>query len=123
MDQAASQGRASVTSPDDVTGSPQKSPEELREDIEETRDQLGDTVQALAEKTDVKAQARERLAVIKDTARQKKNQLLSQTNQSMPDSASAAGQRVAAAIKQRPIPSAGGAFVGGLLVGRLFGRR
>jgi hypothetical protein len=35
----------------------QKSPEELREEINETRQDLGETVEALAEKADVKAQA------------------------------------------------------------------
>ena len=36
-----------------------KSPEQIRADIEQTREQLGDTVEALAEKTDVKAQAKQ----------------------------------------------------------------
>jgi hypothetical protein len=35
-----------------------KSPAEIRAEIDATRDELGDTVEALAEKTDVKAQAK-----------------------------------------------------------------
>jgi F0F1-type ATP synthase assembly protein I len=38
-----------------------RDPEEIRDDIEETREELGDTVAAMAEKTDVKQQA-QRLA-------------------------------------------------------------
>ena len=34
-------------------------PEQLRQDIERTREQLGDTVEALVAKADVKAQAKE----------------------------------------------------------------
>ena len=36
-----------------------REPAEIRQDIEDTREQLGDTVEALAEKTDVKAHAQE----------------------------------------------------------------
>jgi hypothetical protein len=39
-----------------------ETPEELRDDIERTRRDLGDTVAALADKTDVKSRAKERVA-------------------------------------------------------------
>ena len=68
----------------------QKSPEEIRVDIEQTREELGDTVEALAAKTDVKAQAKERIASLKDTAQTKKDEF-----------ASPAGRR-------HPIPRRGG---------------
>ena len=51
----------------DATGET-KSPEQIRAEIDQTRDELGDTVEALAEKTDVKAQAKHRIAAVKDTA-------------------------------------------------------
>jgi type VI protein secretion system component VasF len=38
-----------------------KDPEQIRADIEATRQELGDTVEALAAKADVKAHARERI--------------------------------------------------------------
>jgi hypothetical protein len=38
-----------------------KDPEQIRADIEATRQELGDTVEALVAKTDVKAHARERI--------------------------------------------------------------
>ena len=37
-----------------------RSPEQIQADIEQTREQVGDTVEALAAKTDVKARARDR---------------------------------------------------------------
>jgi ElaB/YqjD/DUF883 family membrane-anchored ribosome-binding protein len=46
-------GRAAVTVP--------REPEQIQREIEQTRDQLGETVAALARKTDVKAQARSKL--------------------------------------------------------------
>ncbi|MFI9599091.1 DUF3618 domain-containing protein [Streptomyces sp. NPDC052043] len=45
-----------------------KGPDELRYQIEQTRSQLGDTVQELAAKADVKGRARARAADLKDKA-------------------------------------------------------
>jgi F0F1-type ATP synthase assembly protein I len=39
---------------------PQQTPEELRQEIEQTRRELGDTVDALSHKADVKEQARQK---------------------------------------------------------------
>ncbi|MFE9928615.1 DUF3618 domain-containing protein [Streptomyces sp. NPDC005533] len=44
---------------------------ELREQVERTRDELGQTVEALAAKADVKAQAKEKAAAVKDQAAEK----------------------------------------------------
>jgi lysozyme family protein len=41
-------------------------PEQLRQDIERTREQLGQTVEALVAKTDVKAQAKEKVGQLTD---------------------------------------------------------
>jgi chromosome segregation ATPase len=46
-----------------------RGPEEIREEIEQTREELGETVEALAAKTDVKAQARSRIEELKRRAR------------------------------------------------------
>ena len=43
-------------------------PETIREEIERTRDELADTVDALHAKLDVKAQAKQKLADLKDQA-------------------------------------------------------
>ncbi|MEU9081322.1 DUF3618 domain-containing protein [Streptomyces sp. NPDC048357] len=46
-------------------------PEKLREQVEHTRDELGQTIEALAAKADVKAQAKERTAALKEQAAEK----------------------------------------------------
>jgi chromosome segregation ATPase len=50
----------------------QKSPEELRGEIEDARQNLGDTAAALAEKTDFKARAKEKVEGVKQTLAEKK---------------------------------------------------
>ena len=58
-------------------------PEQLRLEIERTREQLGETVEALVAKTDVKARAREQAEQLsqrlKDTAAQARSQLAGKT--------------------------------------------
>ncbi len=84
----------------------QRSPEEIRRDIEATRGELGDTVEALAAKADVKAQAKER---VQETADDVKQKVSSVTPESVQQSA-----------KRNPLPFAiGGALVAGFLFGRL----
>ncbi|GGS35446.1 hypothetical protein Snoj_17450 [Streptomyces nojiriensis] len=43
-------------------------PDELREQVERTRDGLGQTIEALADKADITAQAREKAAAVKEQA-------------------------------------------------------
>ena len=50
-----------------VNGS--RGPDEIRADIEQTREELGETVEALAAKTDVKAQAHAKVQDTKERAR------------------------------------------------------
>jgi exopolyphosphatase/pppGpp-phosphohydrolase len=44
-----------------------RTPEQIRADIQETRRELGDTVEQLAAKTDVKAHAREKIESVKQS--------------------------------------------------------
>jgi hypothetical protein len=67
-------------------------PEQLRDEIQDDREQLGETVEALAQKADVKAQVQEKVD-------ERKEQI---------------GQGVEQ-VKQRPVPIA--AVVGGVLAG------
>jgi ElaB/YqjD/DUF883 family membrane-anchored ribosome-binding protein len=123
MDEAAREGRPAMTAAAGETGGEQKSPEELREEIEQTREELGDTVEALAEKTDVRAQAKTRISAVKETAQQKKNEFVSKARQATPESANAGAQQVTATVQQKPLPfTAGGAFAAGVLTGWLVGR-
>jgi ElaB/YqjD/DUF883 family membrane-anchored ribosome-binding protein len=122
MDQATSEGGSTVSAASKE--SQQKSPEEIRADIEQTREELGDTVEALAYKTDVKGQAKERIASIKDTAQHKKDEFASRAREATPDSAGAGAQQVASTVRRQPVPfTAAGAFAAGVLVGWLLGRR
>jgi ElaB/YqjD/DUF883 family membrane-anchored ribosome-binding protein len=124
MDQAASEGGPTMTPATEDSGGEQKSPEELREEIKETRQELGDTVEALAEKADVKAQAQDRVSAAKETAQKKKDEFVSKAKQATPESASAGAQQVASTVQRKPVPfTAAGAFVAGVVVGRLLQRR
>ena len=101
-----------------------KTPEEIRADIEQTREELGDTVEALTAKTDVKAQAKGRIAHVKETAQQKKDEFAARARQATPDSAGAGAEQIVSTVKDRPVPfSALGAFAAGVLVGWLLSRR
>ena len=118
----------------------QKSPEQLRTEIEETREGLGDTVEALAAKTDVKARARERADELKSAATLKKDELLSKVRRG--DSSSASGEPTAShangasstgggiqvsrlkdIARENPVPTAAlAAFIGGVAFARLISR-
>jgi hypothetical protein len=98
---------ATRTSGPEVDGQQdQRSPEEIRADIKETREGLGDTVEQLAAKTDVKAQAKAKVESVKE-------KVSGATPSSVTDTASS-----------NPVPTAAiAAFVGGLLVGIVIARR
>ncbi|HEV7806205.1 MAG TPA: DUF3618 domain-containing protein [Solirubrobacteraceae bacterium] len=127
-----------------------RSPDEIRTDIEHTREELGDTVEALAAKTDVKAQAHAKIGDVKQQAKAKADDVKQQAkakvdevrhrvdgvrssgsdgdgNGSAPavrDSAVKVGQAASQAAARKPVPTAAiGGFLGGLVVGRLMCRR
>jgi hypothetical protein len=105
----------------------QKSPEQLRTEIEEVRGDLGETTAALAAKTDVKARAREKADDVKHTAAVKKDELLSKVRHSTPGGGSSAATggpsaaiRIRTKAQQNPVPTAAlTALAGGFLLGRL----
>lgn len=104
-------------------GPGQRSPEEIRHDIDRTRGELGDTVEALAEKTDVKAQAKQRFDDIRQTAQQKGEEFVGKAKASTPDSATARAQQLADWAEENPVAVAiGAALVVGYLLGRRRGR-
>jgi ElaB/YqjD/DUF883 family membrane-anchored ribosome-binding protein len=108
---------------DAPAGEPQ-SPEEIRAEIERTREQLGDTVEALAEKTDVKAQVAKRIDAAKDRVQDAKDDVVAKAKHVTPDSAGAGAHQVADTVQGKPIPfAAAGAFAAGVGVGWLLGRR
>jgi ElaB/YqjD/DUF883 family membrane-anchored ribosome-binding protein len=120
MDEATRESRQAVGS---ESRQKPRSPEEIEHEIEATRAELGETVEALAHKADVKAQARERVESIKETAHQKKDEFVSKAKQASPEAVAEGAQQVQAKGRQNPLPFAvGGAVLAGFLLGRLSAR-
>jgi ElaB/YqjD/DUF883 family membrane-anchored ribosome-binding protein len=106
------------------TSDQQRSPEEIRADIERTREELGDTAAAVAQKADVKAQAKAKFDETRQSVADKKDEVVGKAKESSPDSASQVAGQAASRARENPLPAAAGAaFVVGFLLGRLSGRR
>lgn len=104
----------------------QKSPEELRREIMETRAELGDTAAALAEKADFKARAREKVGSLKRTAAEKRAAFAANESGHSPDVNGLAAQagstttQAKATAQENPVLSAAAcAFIGGFILGRI----
>jgi ElaB/YqjD/DUF883 family membrane-anchored ribosome-binding protein len=127
--------RAGEEAPPTVGGRPadeveKSQPEELRRDIEETRSELGDTVEALAHKADVKAQVSEKADEQKAAMRERRDQLKAKmsgarerVSDATPDDAKRAVSQVAHTAGARPLPAIGLALGVGFVLGRLLRRR
>jgi ElaB/YqjD/DUF883 family membrane-anchored ribosome-binding protein len=118
-------GAVSARAVDDgATAQPPEDPRRLRADIERTRQELGDTVAALAEKTDVKARTKEKVAEVRHNVTEKRTELMGRARESSPDGASSAAVQVRSTAQENPVPTAAlAAFVGGFLFGRITKRR
>lgn len=104
-------GSSAVTSAQD--------PEQIQREIERTREELGDTVEALAQKTDVKAQANQKIDKTRASVLEKKKQLLGKAREGSPDGAAMATQASQKA-RENPLPvAAASAFAFGFLAGRI----
>ena len=94
-------------------------PEQIREEIEATRQELGETVAALSAKADVKAQARQKVEETKATIADKKDDLLGKAKETSPRSGATVVSRVSERARQNPVPfAAAGAFAFGFLAGQ-----
>jgi ElaB/YqjD/DUF883 family membrane-anchored ribosome-binding protein len=122
MDQDERAEGAAVSAPtgSDDDAQETRTPDEIRSDIDDTREEVGDTVEALAAKTDVKTQARERIEAIKGNVRAKADQAKAKAQSTTPESAQQGGEQLVAKVRENPIPVAFGAAV---LVAFLIGRR
>jgi len=113
-----------TTSPEAEGAQESRSPEEIRADIDETQAQLGDTVEALAAKTDVKAQARQRVEEVKENVQSKREEFTGKAREATPDSARQGGQQVITKVRENPAPVAlAGAILLGIVIGRLTSSR
>jgi ElaB/YqjD/DUF883 family membrane-anchored ribosome-binding protein len=110
---------------------PERTPEQVREEIEQTRGELGDTVAALAEKTDVKAQAKQtvdaakdnvtgRVSEIKQDVTDKKDDFVSSAQEATPESASDAAKRAMMFVGEHAVAVAA---IGGFALGWLIRSR
>jgi ElaB/YqjD/DUF883 family membrane-anchored ribosome-binding protein len=112
MGQDPSTGSAAVTEEHD--------PEQIQREIERTRAELGDTVEALAHKADVKAQAKQKLDETKASVVEKTEQLFGKAKEASPDGAASAAAQASQKARENPLPVAAGAsFVVGFLAGRI----
>jgi hypothetical protein len=85
----------------------------IRQDIEETRERMGETVEAIGYKTDVKSR-------VKDSVAEKKDAVVSRVTQTMPDRQQLqSGARKVGLSKQNPLGLGIAAAAAGFVVGTL----
>jgi hypothetical protein len=122
-----------------------RTPEQVQAEIEETRAELGDTVEALVAKTDVKGQAKQAITdakatvadkaadvkqsvagkkdEVKQTVTDRKDEFTATAQETTPESVGETGRRaVALAQDNRPALIVAAAFALGLLIGSRRGR-
>lgn len=93
-----------------------RTPEQIEAEIEATRSEMGETVAAVAEKADVKGQAKEKVEEAKDQAREKVEEAKGKVGEIKAQAPSAA--------RENPVPVAlAGAFIAGVVIGRISRRR
>jgi ElaB/YqjD/DUF883 family membrane-anchored ribosome-binding protein len=104
--------------------SEQRDPDAIREDIESTRQDVGDTVEALAAKADVKRQAKAKVEDVKERIGDKSAESTARLKEATPESAGAAASAVSAKARKNTVPlGLAAAAVAGFLLGRLTARR
>ena len=113
-----------------MTTDGERTPEQVREEIERTRLQMGDTVAALAAKTDIKGQAHRamdnakatvagKVHEVKSSAETKREELGTAARDSMPPSAEDARQQIVVQARRHQLALAAlAAFGAGMLIGK-----
>jgi ElaB/YqjD/DUF883 family membrane-anchored ribosome-binding protein len=89
----------------------------IEREIEQTRQDLGDTAEALAAKTDVKARAHDKVEDVKASAQEKVQAAKAAAQEKAEDAKAAATQRAGAArgsVQSNPVPVAAIAAVVGV---------
>jgi chromosome segregation ATPase len=112
MGEDPSQGREAVEAEE-------RTPEQIEAEIERTRRDMGDTVAAVAEKADVKAQARQKVDEAKQKVEEAKARLRAKAPASAGDGAGTVGR---VASENRRVLAIGGAVLVAFLLGRAAGR-
>lgn len=94
-------------------------PIQIRQDIEATREELGETVEALAAKTDVTGQAKRKIEEARSTVSEKAEEMFGRVRDVTPETAAAGAGQAVVAARRNPVPLLIGLFVAGVLIGRL----
>jgi hypothetical protein len=94
-------------------------PGEIRQDIEDTRTQMGDTVQAIAEKADVPSRVKGRVAEKRDSVKERIGGATSTISGATPDAGDVrdGGKRAVGIAQENPL----GLALGGVAIGFLAG--
>jgi ElaB/YqjD/DUF883 family membrane-anchored ribosome-binding protein len=112
-----------------------REPEEIEEEIEQTREELGDTVAAVTGKADVKKQAKRKASgakkkatETKDAATQKasdtRHEAAAKLKEMTPESTDAGMQQARQLARENPVPViVGMAAFGSFILGWVMGRR
>jgi ElaB/YqjD/DUF883 family membrane-anchored ribosome-binding protein len=129
-DERLTEAAPSESAPGAPDPSREKDPERIREGIEQTREELGETVDALAAKTDIKAQAKRRADESKQAlrkqqqrAQEKASAVRERMSNATPEDAKEIAGQAAAAAERRPLPAIGGALIVGVFLGWALRRR
>ena len=110
-------------SPQEKTPAAAKSPAEIRAEIDETREEMGETVAAVAAKTDVKAQARARVDEVKANVHHKADEAKAAAREHTPASAQEGVATVATKARENKLALLGaGALLAAFWLGRRSGR-
>ncbi len=98
-----------------------KDPSEIREQIEETRGEMGDTVEALGYKADVKARAKDNIADKRDRVKERITGTSSRVGDATPDAdqLKTGAKRAAGVAQENPLGLALGSVAVGFLAGML----
>ena len=96
-------------------------PSQIREEIEQTRAEMGDTVDALAHKTDVKSRVKESFADKKERLRAQMTGTTSRLGEATPDRGEVkeGAQRAVGVAEENPLGLALGGLAAGFLVGMM----
>ncbi|HEY7133789.1 MAG TPA: DUF3618 domain-containing protein [Acidimicrobiia bacterium] len=97
---------------------------DVHDAIARDRDELADTVEALAHKADVKGRVKETVSRNAEQIQQKAGEVRDTLRDVTPEQAQSRAAAVAHRVQERPLPLVvAGVFLLGLLIGRRLGRR
>jgi hypothetical protein len=96
-------------------------PQAIRSEIEATREQMGDTIEAIGYKTDVKARARDSVSEKTGAIKDKVSGVVGRANDATPDGADVkdGAQRAVSVAQENPLGLAIGAVAVGFVAGMM----